>query len=106
MFSVVGQCQLCYSEPPYDKYKAKRNRSLLLYFTTLIQQTAISDLPAEVTRTVFDYAVFITVSCEESYPCHIPVLQPPLPPRLGEAPQHPFPSQQLLRKDPDLFESF
>ena len=74
MFSVVGQCQLCYSEPPYDKYKAKRNRSLLLYFATLIQQAAISDLPAEVTRTDFDYAVFITISCEGSYPCHIQAL--------------------------------
>lgn len=53
----------------YDKYQAERDRSLISYFTTLIQQAVISELPAEVTKTVFDYTgIYTKTDYYISYP--------------------------------------
>ena len=53
----------------YDKYQAERDRTLISYFTTLIQQAAISELPADVTKTVFDYTgIYTKTDYYISYP--------------------------------------
>ena len=53
----------------YDRYQAERDRSLISYFTTLIQQAVISELPAEVTKTVFDYTrIYTKTDYYISYP--------------------------------------